>query len=125
MGDDGCGSFIEIVCVISEKKLQVFVDGWMDGRQLGQVWEHAPKQRVTVPLSIGTLGAYVSPFPGRCLAHTHLHEMSIKPTATMAHAVVLVAFSTHETPSLKEFGLLDQRQEIEPHVHTATADTHR
>ena len=35
----------------------------------------------------------------------------------MRHVVGPLASSTHETPSLKESGEQDQRQENEPHVH--------
>ena len=36
-GDEPCGKvFIKIRCVVSEKKLKVFVDGWTDGRTDGR-----------------------------------------------------------------------------------------
>ena len=42
----------------------------------------------------------------------------------MRHVVSPLASSTHETPSLRESGEQDQRQENEPHVHTAATDAH-
>ena len=44
--------------------------------------------------------------------------------STMGHVVGPLASSTHETPSLRESGKQDERQESEPHVHTAAADAH-
>ena len=44
--------------------------------------------------------------------------------ATTRHVVSPLASSTHEAPSQRESGEQDQRQENEPHVHTAAADAH-
>ena len=56
--------------------------------------------------------------PGRCLAQPHLLEMLINLL------VGPLSSSTHEAPSLRESCEQDQRQEKEPHVHTAAADAH-
>ena len=42
----------------------------------------------------------------------------------MRHVVGPLASSTYEAPSLKESGEQDQRQENEPHVHTAASMIH-
>jgi len=61
-----------------------------------------------------------SHLPDRCLAHPHLLEMPIT-----RQVFGPFASSSHEAPSLRESGEHAQRQENEPHVHTAATNAHR
>ena len=75
-------------------------------------WSHASLR----PLSAGTPGVSVWPSPSP--------KDADQSAATTRHVVGPLASSTHEVPSLRKSGELYQRQENEPHVHTAAADAH-
>ena len=105
-------------------------DGVHKGRNIcrcdrsGQVWEHAPEQRIAASTfrrysrglrpAIPQADARPIPISLRCRSTCCNHEARGQP----------IGLSTHETPSLRESGEQDQRQENEPHVHTAGDDTH-
>ena len=75
------------------------------------------------PLSTGTPGASVWP-PPRQMPGPSPSILDADQPAVMSHVVGLLASATYEAPSLTESGEQDQRQENEPHVHTAAADSH-
>ena len=76
------------------------------------------------PLSAGTLGASVRPFPRQIPGPSPSPWDADQPAATRRHVVGPLGPSTHEVPSLRESGKQDQRQENEPHAQTAAADVH-
>ena len=76
------------------------------------------------PLSAGTPGTSVWPFPKQMPGPSPSPGDTDQAAATTEHIVGLLASSTHEAPSMRESGEQDQRQENEPYVHTASADAH-
>ena len=75
-------------------------------------------------LSAGTPGASVWPSPRQMPGPSPSLWDAGHPAATTRHVVGPLASSTHETPSLRESGEQDQRQENEPHVLTVATDAH-
>ena len=76
------------------------------------------------PLSAGIPGASFWPSPRQMPGPFLSPWDADQPAATTRNVVGPSASSIHEAPSLRVSGEQDQRQENEPHVHTAAADAH-